>query len=172
VVFTTDHGHFLGQHGLTAKAIHHYEDLIRIPFLVRWPGRVPAGQVSQAIQNTVDLSPTFLAAAGMDIPGIMSGENQLDTWCGGEAARSWSITENRHTLTNFHMHTYVNPRYKITVYRKWQDGELFDLEADSGEVNNLWHDPDSVGLKAQLLLEFAQARMQAEPTRMPRIAGA
>ncbi|NQT88959.1 sulfatase-like hydrolase/transferase, partial [bacterium] len=112
VVFTTDHGHFLGQHGLTAKAIHHYEDLIRIPFIVRWPGRTPAGEVSQAIQNTVDLSPTFLAAAGLDVPGIMTGANQLDTWTGGDPARSWSITENRHTLTNFHMHSYVNQRYK------------------------------------------------------------
>ena len=44
VVFTTDHGHFLGQHGLIAKGAFHYEDLIRVPFLVRWPGRVPAGR--------------------------------------------------------------------------------------------------------------------------------
>jgi len=51
VVFTTDHGHFLGQHGLTAKAIHHYEDLIRVPFIVRWPGRIPAGVVNKNLQN-------------------------------------------------------------------------------------------------------------------------
>ncbi len=172
VIFTTDHGHFLGQHGLIAKAIHHYEDLIRIPWIVRWPGRVPAGQVSQAIQNCVDLSPTFLAAAGLPIPGSMTGVNQLDTWRGGPPARTWSITENRHTRTNFHMHTYVNQRYKITVYRKFPYGELFDLEADPGEVNNLWDEPSAASLKSQLLHEFLQARMQCEPMRMPRIAGA
>jgi arylsulfatase A-like enzyme len=172
VVFTTDHGHFLGQHGLIAKAIHHYEDLLRLPFIVRWPGRVPAGTVSQAIQNTVDLSPTFLAAAGLDVPGRMTGVNQLDTWLGGEAARSWSITENRHTRTNFHMHTFVTARHKLTVYRKFPYGELFDLEVDPGETNNLWDEPSAAGIKAQLLHEFLQARMQCEATPMPRIAGA
>jgi arylsulfatase A-like enzyme len=172
VLFTTDHGHFLGQHGLTAKAIHHYEDLLRVPWIVRWPGRVPEGEVSQAIQNHVDLSPSFLAAAGLEIPRHMTGLNQLPTWCGGEAVRTWSITENHHTKTNFHMHSYVNERYKITVYRKWECGELFDLAEDPGEVGNLWEEPSAAGLKAQLLHEFLQARMEAEPMRMPRIAGA
>ena len=172
VVFTTDHGHFLGQHGLIAKAIHHYEDLLRLPFIVRWPGRVPAGRVSQAIQNTVDFPPTFLAAAGLPIPGTMTGVNQLDTWRGGAPARTWSITETRHTRTNFHLHPYVTARHKITVYRKFPYGELFDLEEDPGEVHNLWDEPAAVGLKCRLLHEFHQARMQCEPTPMPRIAGA
>jgi len=172
VVFTTDHGHFLGQHGLIAKAIHHYEDLLRVPMIVRWPGRVPAGQASAAIQNLVDLAPTFLAAAGLEVPGVMTGVNQLPAWCGGGAARTWSITENRHTKTNFHMRTYVNRRYKITVYRKGADGELFDLEEDPGEVSNLWADPAAAGLKGRLLHEFMQAALQCEPTRMERIAGA
>ena len=172
VVFSTDHGHFLGQHGLIAKAIHHYEDLLRVPFIVRWPGRVPAGRASAAIQNLVDLAPTFLSAAGLDVPGVMTGVNQLDAWCGGPPARSWSITENRHTLTKMHMRTYVNQHYKITVYRLSDDGELFDLQADPGELENLWHDPAARDLKARLLLELAQATLGCEPTRMPRIAGA
>jgi len=172
VVFTTDHGHFLGQHGLIAKAIHHYEDLLRLPFIVRWPARAPAGEVSEAIQNLVDLTPTFLAAAGHDVPGAMTGVNQLDTWCGGTAARRGSITENHHGTRCFHMRTYVNQRFKITVYRDGADGELFDLQADPGEVGNLWHDPAAQGLKAEMLHEFLQATLCGEPMRMPRIAGA
>ena len=172
VVFTTDHGHYLGQHGLIAKAIHHYEDLLRLPFVVRYPGRVPPGQASQAIQNLVDLAPTFLTAAGLDVPGVMTGVNQLDTWCGGEPARTGSITENHHGTRHFHMRTYVTARYKITVYRDGSDGELFDLQADPGEVRNLWHDPASKDLKAEMLHEFLQATLRAEPMRMPRIAGA
>lgn len=172
VVFTCDHGHFLGQHGLVAKAIHHYEDLLRVPCIVRWPGRVPAGQVSQALQSSVDLAPTFLAAAGLAIPGHMTGLNQLDTWQGGAPVRTWSITENHHTRTNFHMHTFVTGRHKITVYRKFPYGELFDLQEDPGEVHNLWDDPASQELKCRLLLEFHQARMHCEPMPMPRIAGA
>jgi arylsulfatase A-like enzyme len=183
VIFTTDHGHFLGQHGLIAKAIHHYEDLLRLPFIVRWPGRTPAGAVSEAIQNLVDLSPTFLAAAGLDIPGIMTGVSQLDCWAGGEPARTCSVTENHHgtrgaggasqaDMPCFHMRTYVNRRYKITVYRRGEDGELFDLQADPGEINNLWHQPQAADLKRRLLHEFIQATLQCEPVRMPRIAGA
>jgi len=172
VVFSSDHGHFLGQHGLIAKCIHHYEDLLRVPWLVRWPGRVPGGGTSDAIQNLVDLAPTFLAAAGLPVPGIMTGVSQLETWCGGARARTWSITENRHTRQNLHMRTYVNQRYKITVYRRWEDGELFDLQEDPGEVRNLWHDPSAGELKCRLLHEFMQATLACEPTRMPRIAGA
>lgn len=172
VVFTTDHGHFLGQHGLVAKCIHHYEDLLRIPFIVRWPGRAPAGAVSQALQNLVDLAPTFLAAAGLDVPGVMTGVNQAACWQGGTPARRWSITENRHTLTTMHMRTYVSERYKLTVYRSGLDGELFDLKEDPGEVRNLWHDPAAAELKGRLLLEFMQAILETEPAPMPRITHA
>lgn len=172
VVYTTDHGHFLGQHGLVAKAIHHYEDLLRVPLVVRFPGRAPAGRVSGDIQNLVDLAPTFLSVAGADVPGVMTGVDQLGAWTGGGPARTWSITENRHTLTRLHMNTYVNRRYKITVYRSMEDGELFDLEADPGEVNNLWADPAAAELKMTLLHELVRAIMECHPTRMPRIAGA
>lgn len=172
VVFTTDHGHFLGQHGLTAKAIHHYEDLLRIPFIVRWPGQVPTGAVSEDLQNSVDLVPTFLAAAGIEPPIHITGLNQLPNWTQGEAVRNWSITENHHGTHCFHMRSYVNKRYKITVYRDGTDGELFDLEQDPDEHRNLWHEPEAQSLKAELFHEFLQACLQYEQTRMPRIAGA
>jgi len=172
VVFSTDHGHFLGQHGLTAKAIHMYEDLLRIPFIVRYPPRVQAGQTSDAIQNLVDLTPTFLAVAGLDIPLAMTGVNQLDTWSGGQPARTWSITENHHGTQRCHMRTYVNRRYKITVYRDGDDGELFDLVEDPGETNNLWNAPEAAALKSDMMHEFLQATLACEPMRMPRIAGA
>ncbi len=172
VVFTTDHGHFLGQHGLTAKAIHHYEDLLRIPWIVRWPGRVAAGRVSSDLQNSVDLAPTFLAAAGLEPPVHMTGLDQLPNWLQGEPVRRWSITENHHGTRCFHMRSFVTQRYKITVYRDGNDGELFDLQEDPGELRNLWHDPAAAEIKARLLHEFLQATLQAESTRMPRIANA
>ena len=171
VVFTTDHGHFIGQHGLTEKAIHHYEDLLKIPFIVRMP-EGPTGDVSSAIQNLVDLAPTFLAAAGVDKLPAMTGVSQLETWAGGEDARTGSITENHHGTHGFHMRTYVNARYKITVYRDGDQGELFDLQEDPGEINNLWADADSQNLKRDMLHEFMQATLQSEPMRMPRISGA
>ena len=65
VVFTSDHGHFSGHHGLTAKGPYHYEDVIRVPIIVRQPGKVPAGKISDALQSLVDYAPTFLSCAGI-----------------------------------------------------------------------------------------------------------
>jgi len=172
VIFATDHGHFLGQHGLVAKAIHHYEDVMRVPLIVRYPGKVPDGKSSDAIQNLLDLAPTFLGVAGLEVPGSMTGVDQMPTWCGGSPVRSWSITENHHGTKHFHMRTYVNQRYKITVYRDGPDGELFDLQEDPGEVNNLWSEPSAAEIKSKLLHEFMQATLVSEPVRMPRIANA
>jgi uncharacterized sulfatase len=173
VVFTTDHGHFLGQHGLVAKGAFHYEDLIRIPFLVRWPGRVPAGRVSDSLQSTVDLAPTFLAATGLPIPGTMQGLSQLPVWRGEAAAvRDHVLVENRHQPTRVHLRTYVDRRYKLTVYRDQPYGELFDLEADPAEIDNRWDDPAAAALKSRLLHAFLNAELRREPMRMLRVSGA
>lgn len=172
VVFTSDHGHFLGQHGLIAKAIHMYEDLIRVPFIVRWPGHVPPERASNDLQNLVDLAPTFLAAAGVAADGAMTGRNQLPSWEGTRPVRQDTVVENHHGTEAFHMRTFVTPTHKLTVYRDGDDGELFDLVQDPGEINNLWHDPASAELKARLMQTFLQATLRDEPMRMPRIAGA
>ncbi|MDU5949386.1 MAG: sulfatase-like hydrolase/transferase, partial [Paenibacillus macerans] len=117
VVLTTDHGHFFGQHGLQAKGGFHYEDLIKLPFIVRYPGRVPAGKRSDAIQSLVDLAPTFLSFCGLPIPPTMTGVDQKDVWLGvSEQARDHAICEFRHEPTTIHQKTYVDARYKITVY--------------------------------------------------------
>jgi uncharacterized sulfatase len=171
VVFTTDHGHFLGQHGLNAKAIHHYEDLLRLPFIVRGPG-VPAGHVSSDLQNLVDLPRTFLQQALGEAPIHLQGVDQTPSWKGEGPVREWSITENHHGYTRFHMNTLVTDRYKLTVHRDSDQGELFDLQEDPGEVRNRWADPEFQDLKRDLLLQHARARMAEEPIQMPRLYGA
>lgn len=173
VIYTTDHGHFLGHHGLIAKGAFHYEDLLRLPMIVRQPGTVPAGQVSAALQSLVDYPQTFLAAAGIEAPGNMQGVNQLAVWQGKAAAvRDWALVENRHNPTTVHLRTLVTERYKITVYRNADYGELFDLATDPGELHNRWADADYAAIKSELLLQFVQAEIQREGTRMPRITHA
>ena len=173
IVFTTDHGHFLGQHGLIAKGPFHYEDMLKLPFIVRWPGHVPAGERSNALQSLIDLAPTFLSATGQTVPGEMQGVNQLAVWQGqADSAREHIICENRHNTRMPHVRTFVNERYKLTVYREGDMGELFDLQEDPQELNNLWNDPAALALKQCLMQQFLQATMQAEPTRMARISGA
>ncbi len=172
VVFTSDHGHFLGQHGLIAKAFM-YEDNLRVPFLVRWPGHVPAGVTRDSLQALVDLAPTFLSAAGVEVPGQMQGVSQLDVWSGSAAAaRDHVLVEHRHQPTRFTTRSYIDAQHKLTVYRGHEWGELYDLQADPGELRNRWDDPAYARVKAQLMMDFLQAEMVREPTRMPRIAGA
>ena len=71
-----------------------------------------------------------------------------------------------------HVKTYVNERYKITVYYNRDYGELFDLQEDPQEVNNLWNSPGHAELKAELIMKLLFAEMGKEQLWMPRIAGA
>ncbi|KPK98777.1 MAG: hypothetical protein AMK75_06825, partial [Planctomycetes bacterium SM23_65] len=88
------------------------------------------------------------------------------------SARDHVIVENRHEPTKVHLRTYVDSRYKVTVYRDQPYGEIFDLEADPGELVNLWAHDDKLTLKTELLHRFILAELKREPTRMPRISGA
>ena len=173
VVFTSDHGHFIGQHGLAYKGAFHYEDVLKVPFIVRRPGKVKAGDRNDALQSLVDIAPTFLSVAGLPIPRTMTGKDQKDVWEGDrEKARDHVIVENRHEPTTIHVKTYIDERYKITAYYRHEYGELFDLETDPNETHNLWGDPGHAALKADLLLKLIHAEMGKEPLLTPRTAGA
>ena len=171
VIFTTDHGHLFGQHGLIAKGPFHYEDMLKIPFIVSQPGKVPANTASDALQSLVDLAPTFLSYCGMNIPNSMTGVDQVDVWTGvREKVREHILCENHHEHPTIHLKTYVDRRYKLTVYYNQTYGELYDLENDPGEVNNLWGNPEYKDLKSELLLKYIWAELGKEPMWMPRVA--
>lgn len=173
VVFTTDHGHFYGQHGLTAKCIHHYEDLLRVPMIVSQPGRIPAGKRSDALQSLVDLAPTFSSCCVQDIPRSMTGVDQSGVWFGEQPfARDHVLVENRHQPTTMNIRTYIDSRYKLTVYFNRNYGEMFDLAEDPGEIVNLWDRPECQALKLSLMQKFISAEMGREPLPMPRVCGA
>jgi arylsulfatase A-like enzyme len=173
VLFTSDHGHFFGHHGLIAKGPFHYEDLIRIPFIVRCPGRVPAGERTSALQSLVDLAPSLLTVAGVPVPRPMTGVDQSEVWFGRkERARTHVVVENRHEPTTLHLKTYVDERYKLTVYYNREYGELFDLAEDPGEVRNLWDEPACRELRCRLVRQLLDAEMGKEPLWMPRVSGA
>lgn len=173
VVFTTDHGHFLGQHGLIAKGAFHYDDLLRIPMIVRYPGRVAAGTQTAALQSLVDLAPTFLSAAGAPVPLDMQGVDQLPVWTGAAtSARDHVIVENRHQPTAVHLRTYIEDRHKLTVYRDQPWGEFFDLAEDPGEVCNRYDDPDYESVRGEVMRRFLGAELAREASPYARIAGA
>ncbi len=172
VVFTSDHGHFLGQHGLTQKGPFHYEDLLRVPFMVRWPGHIAPGQTSSML-GLVDLMPTFLTAAGVPVPGTVQGVDQMPVMTGAQTSvRDHVIVENRHQPTAVDLRSYVGERYKLTVYRDRPWGDLFDLVEDPGETTNRFDDPEMAPVRAELHEHALNAEMVREPTRYARIAGA
>jgi len=173
VVFTTDHGHFYGHHGLTAKGPFMYEDLIKIPFITRCANQTETGNISHAMQSLIDLPETFLDFCGINLPDGTAGVNQKDVWLGlTESVREWASCEHHHERGTVNLRTYINKRYKITVYENMQCGDLFDLQNDPKELCNLWDNPDYSEIKSKLLYEFVLAEMKKEPKFMPRIAGA
>ena len=173
VCFTSDHGDFWGQHGLVAKAIHHYEDLLRIPLIVRMPGHIPAGIVTDALQSTVDLPQTFLSMAGLPIPRTMTGVDESAVWSGLTASiREHVIVENQHQPTTMNLRTLITNKFKLTVHYGHAYGELYNLATDPGEYINLWNHPEYQGVLQELLLKFLHGEMAKAPLPMPRIAGA
>jgi arylsulfatase A-like enzyme len=173
VVFTTDHGHLFGQHGMTAKGPFHYEDLVKLPFLVRWPDRVEAGSESDALLSLVDMTPSFLSAAGVTADWGMSGVDQTPVWTGAAGSvRDHVVVENRHEPTTIHTRTYIDDRHKLTVHYGRDEGELFDLASDPKEIDNHWADPEWAKTRAKLTQSLLHAELGKEPLAMPRIAGA
>ena len=173
VVFTSDHGHLFGQHGLIAKGPFHYEDLLRVPMITRLPNHIPADQQSNSLQSLVDLAPTFLRFANIAIPRTMSGVDQSSVWqTPDQTARDHVLVENHHQPTTLNLRTYIDNQYKLTVYVGHDYGELFDLENDPDEIDNLWTSREHNSLKQTLLLKMVQADMARETVWMPRIAQA
>ena len=167
VIFTSDHGEMLGDHGLIQKGCRFYEGLVRVPLMLSWPGRIGAGQHSDALVELTDLAPTLLEAAGEPVPEWMQGRSLLPmstgaapldrhrdaVWCEYFDALD-APDATRATM-------YRRGRYKLVVYHGHGLGELYDLERDPGEFDNLWDDPRHAALKADLLLDSYAAAMAA-----------
>ncbi|WFB34892.1 sulfatase-like hydrolase/transferase [Kiritimatiellota bacterium B12222] len=173
VVFTTDHGHFLGKHGLGAKGAFHYEDLLKVPFIAKAPEQPNPGTRSDNLISLVDLPQTFLSYCGLPVPRTMAGVDFSEMFKGDESPlRDHVLVQNRHEVDSIFLNTYVNERYKLTVYFNQPHGELWDLQEDPDELNNLWDDPAYAGLKADLMLKLNFAQMGKDPVPMPRLFGA
>ncbi len=159
VVYTSDQGFYLGEHGWFDKRFM-YEESLRMPLLMRVPGAKKQGQVSEMVQN-IDFAPTFLDMAGIEIPGEMQGVSMLPVIEGKD-------TEDWREAIYYHYYAYPawhsvkkhygirTSRYKlIHFYYDIDSWELFDLENDPHEMNNLIADSSYAeiisGLKTRLL---------------------
>jgi arylsulfatase A-like enzyme len=145
VVYTSDQGFFLGDHDWFDKRFM-YEESLTIPFLVRWPGRVKAGSVSDGMILNVDFAPTLLDAAGAAVPADMQGKSFLPL-LRGESPADWR-TSMYYRYYHYPQDHRVQPhygvrteRYKLICFNKIGRWELYDLTKDPHELKNLYADP-------------------------------
>lgn len=171
IVFTTDHGHYFGQHGLYAKGPFLYEDSVKVPYIVSCPGTIPQNEISSSLQSLVDIPVTMLDYCGVEIPYHMTGINQREVWEGKqETVREHIICEHNHERDSINLRAYVDERYKLVIWQNNQDGQLYDLLLDPGETKNLWNEEEYKDLRHELMMKYINAELKKESLYMPRIA--
>ena len=139
VIFTTDHGELLGDHGLWMKGPFHYEQLIRVPMLLRFPRHIPAGQRTDALFSHVDIVPTLLSALGLPIPSDIDGVDAMPMLTDkAVSTRDSVLVECVDDPRGLRLKTIVTDTRKLTWYCGHVYGELYDLEKDPGERVNQW----------------------------------
>lgn len=170
VVFTADHGEWLGDHGLLKKGPMHYDGLLRVGCIARGPG-VPAGRVVQDPVSTLDLPATLLEAAGVAAPPAWHSRSLLPLLADGAAGRDfafneWLMHEEMRGI-ELDLRTVRTARYRLTLEHNSGAGELYDLQEDPWETVNLYDDAE----RAPVLRELTDmARSRPDDVRIPELA--
>jgi arylsulfatase A-like enzyme len=162
VVYSSDQGFFLGEHGWFDKRWM-YEPSLRTPLIVRWPGVTEPGSTSGAIVSNLDFAETFLDVAGASVPDDMQGRS-LVPLLRGRTPEAWR--------TSFYYHYYEFPavhsvrrhygvrdqRYKLIHFYNLDEWELYDLQEDPLEVRNCYADPGYAGVVERMQEELQRLR--------------
>lgn len=165
IVYTSDQGFFLGEHGWFDKRFM-YEECQRMPFIVRYPKSIKAGSVTSAISMNIDFGPTFLDYAGVEVPADMQGQSLrpiLDSE--GKVPADWREAAYYHFYEYPAEHS-VKRHYGIRTadcklihfYNDVDQWEMYDMNADPKELNNIYDDPAYASKRAEMhaLLEKVQ----------------
>jgi arylsulfatase A-like enzyme len=165
VIYTSDQGFFLGDHGLYDKRFM-YEESLRMPFLVRWPAAIKPRTRSDAIGLNVDFAPTFLDAAGLPVPPEMQGRSLLPV-LRGRTPPDWRTSmyyRYYHDPGDHNTRAHAGVRtatHKLIHFWKKDQWELFDLVNDPLELHNLYGQPGHEALTATLKAELERVRRAA-----------
>jgi arylsulfatase A-like enzyme len=156
VVYTSDQGFFLGEHGLYDKRFM-YEEALRIPLLVRWPGVVKPGTTNNDLVLNLDLAPTLLVLAKADIPATMQGRSLVEM-LRGKTPKDWRTSfYYRYYFSHFQTEPHWGVRtktHKLIHYHRLGQWELFDLESDPHELNSIYNKPTAAKLRDRLTAEL------------------
>ncbi len=166
VVYASDQGFYLGEHGWFDKRWI-FEESLRTPCLIRWPGVTKPGSVNKDIVSNVDFAETFLEAAGQPVPAEMQGHS-LVPLLKGQTPKDWR--------TSFYYHYYEYPRphsvarhygvvtdrYKLVYFyeKDFNYWELFDLKTDPREMTSVYGRPEYAKTQKELTTELARLRQE------------
>jgi arylsulfatase A-like enzyme len=162
VIYTSDQGFFLGDHGLFDKRFM-YEESLRMPFLVRWPAVIRRGTKTNSIALNIDFAPTFLDAAGLPVPASMQGRSLLpelrgrppSDWRTSMYYRYYHDPGDHNTRAHYGVRTLT---HKLLYFWKKNQWELFDLGSDPFELHNLYGEPGQEQLTATLRTELLRLK--------------
>ncbi len=184
VIFTSDHGEMLGDHGLYKKGPALFDPAVRVPLILSQPGTLPAGLVVDELVELTGLVPTLREACGMDPDPAVQGRSLMPLIRGG-ADEGGEVTNGAAAPRDDVYAEYLNanpdksPAYltmvrtadaKLVRHHGTDAGELYDLAADPDEARNLWEDPAAASLKLGMLVRLTDRQaLTADP--MPRRVG-
>jgi arylsulfatase A-like enzyme len=165
VIYSSDQGFYLGEHGWYDKRWM-FEESLAMPFLIRWPGVVKPGVRSKALIQNIDYAPTFLDAAGVKIPDDIQGRSLLPVFKNdGVAPADWRKAiyyfysgEATHQVA---AHDGVrSDRYKLFHLPKTDEWQLFDLEKDPQEMRSVHADPGHADVLAEMKATYHKLRSE------------
>lgn len=166
VIYTSDQGFFLGEHGMYDKRFM-YEESIRMPLLVRWPGQIQSRRSTSRLIVNTDFAPTFLELAGVPIPSDIQGRSLVPI-LKDEPTPGWRKSfyyryyhDPGHHDTRAHLGVRTE-RYKLIHFWKKDQWECYDLAKDPNELRNIYSDPKSQTIVAELKTELARLKAELE----------
>ncbi|MEM9063314.1 MAG: sulfatase-like hydrolase/transferase [Pseudomonadota bacterium] len=170
VIYISDHGDWLGDHGMILKGPMHFEGLIRVPMIVRGPG-VPAGGVVSEPVSTIDIGPTLYDLSGAAPMLDQHGTSLRPFLEGRTAEREYALNEWELLPIRVGVHlslrTVRTRTHKMTVDLQSGAGELYDLANDPHELVNLFDDPAAKDIRARLEDYLARRPNDIGPNRVP-----
>jgi arylsulfatase A-like enzyme len=164
VIYSSDQGWYLGEHGWFDKRWM-YEESLRTPLMAKWPGVIKPGSVNNDITSNLDFAETFLDIAGVEVPADMQGHSLVPLFK-GETPKDWRQTFYYHYYEFPGAHSVArhygvtNGKQKLIHYYQLGEWELFDLEKDPNELKSLYGQAEYAGVQKDLLTELQRLRVE------------